>query len=263
MMGGRFLLLALVAPLLAAQVGCYFLPFRPDSQDPYGDYPHGSDPDVDDDQDGYSEFDGDCNDDDPTIGPEGLEYPNGADDDCDGEVDEEPDPVDADGDGWTPEDGDCDDTDVSVHPGHDDICDDLDNDCDGQLNEDVREDDSYEPNDLTPYDLGNLTDAAASVAAYLHNGDDLDQFSFFVEDGLLDEPEIRVELSGIPGDADFVLELWRGSSMLDISDTSGGEIVEYEGSMGSEDEGTYDVVVYAVLGFTCSEPYVLSVQEVD
>jgi hypothetical protein len=262
-MGGRFLTLVVLSSMLLAHAGCFFLPFRPDTRDPYGDFPFGSDPDVDDDRDGFSEFEGDCDDADPTVSPGGEEYPNGADDDCDGEIDEEPEPVDGDGDGWTPEDGDCDDSETAVHPGHEDICDDLDNDCDGELNEDVREDDPYEPNDLTPYHLGDLTDASTSLAGYLHNGDDVDHFSFFVSDGLFDEPDIRVELSGIPGDADFVLELWRGTALLDISDTSGGEVVEYEGSMGDEDEGTYEAVIYSVLGYACEEPYVLSVEEVD
>jgi len=262
-MGGRFPAFAIVCVALAVQAGCFFMPFRPHDRDPYGDYPHGSDPDVDDDRDGFSEFQGDCNDDDPTISPAGEEYPNGADDDCDGEIDEQPEPADLDGDGWTSEDGDCDDTEPTVHPGHDDVCDDLDNDCDGELNEDIREDDVYEPNDLTPYHLGNLTDSTTSVAAYLHNGDDLDHFSFSVEDGLFDEPDIRVELSGIPGDADYVLELWRGTAMLDVSDTSGGEVVEFEGTMGDEDEGTYTAVVYSVLGFNCDEPYVLQMEEIE
>ncbi len=248
----------------ALLAGCFFLPFRPhDDPDPWGDLPYGSDPDMDDDRDGFTETEGDCDDGDALVFPGAVEAANGVDDDCDGETDEPPEPVDEDGDGWTPEDGDCDDADAGVYPGALDACDDLDNDCDGLLNEDAWEDDPQEPNDADPYGFGDITDGAASVAGYLHNADDVDRFSFRVTDGLFDEPEIEVSLSGIPGDADFVLELWFGNDLIGVSDTSGPEEVSHEGSMGHEDEGTYEVVVYSVLGFACSDPYLLEVVELD
>jgi hypothetical protein len=82
---------------------------------------------------------GDCNDNDPTIGPGMPEIPgNFKDDDCDGKVDEAADGtvpvdnVDHDGDGYSIAQGDCDDTNPMVHPGMKEICGDgLDNDCDG------------------------------------------------------------------------------------------------------------------------------------
>ncbi len=43
---------------------------------------------YDDDGDGYTEADGDCDDDDPDIGPHVIEEPgNGIDEDCDGIAD--------------------------------------------------------------------------------------------------------------------------------------------------------------------------------
>ena len=91
--------------------------------------------DVDNDQDGYTENDGDCDDYNNTIYPGADEVPdNGIDEDCSGadEVTPEAD-VDNDGDGFTEVDGDCDDTDANVHPGMSDIPDNgIDEDCDGE-----------------------------------------------------------------------------------------------------------------------------------
>jgi hypothetical protein len=65
----------------------------------------------DDDFDGSTEQDGDCDDSDPTLGPEQPEDPNGIDDDCNGCIDD----VDSDGDTYTDCDNglvvDCDDGD--------------------------------------------------------------------------------------------------------------------------------------------------------
>ena len=101
----------------------------------------------DDDGDGLSEADGDCDDDDPAVSPDATEVANGADDDCDGEVDEDTEAWDADGDGVSPADGDCDDTDPMVFPGAPFFCDGIeDTDCDGLADEDEvdRDGDGYD-----------------------------------------------------------------------------------------------------------------------
>ena len=91
-------------------------------------------PDVDADGDGYNASSGDCDDDDPLVGPQASDDScDGLDNDCDGLVD---DGLDSDGDGVTTCGGaDCDDSDPAVHPGVPDLCDGLDNDCDGVVDE--------------------------------------------------------------------------------------------------------------------------------
>ena len=90
---------------------------------------------VDNDGDGSSELDGDCDDADPEIGPgqpDGADGCDGVDDDCDGAIDED---GDLDGDGAPGCAGDCDDADATVFPGAPEICDGLDNDCDGVIDD--------------------------------------------------------------------------------------------------------------------------------
>ncbi len=105
----------------------------------------------DGDGDGWSAPE-DCEDGSTAIHPEADEVCDGLDNDCDGEVDEDPvDGVvgwpDADGDGYGAEGeelascaaiesyiavgGDCDDDDAQIHPEVEEVCDGLDNDCDG------------------------------------------------------------------------------------------------------------------------------------
>ncbi len=116
-----------------------------------------ADPPEDSDGDGYNRG-ADCDDSDAAVHPGAPELCNGADDDCDGQVDEaeDLDPtsnptwyLDADGDGFgnpsvttadcTAPDGyvadgtDCDDSDPAVNPGAVERFDGIDNDCDGVI----------------------------------------------------------------------------------------------------------------------------------
>jgi prepilin-type N-terminal cleavage/methylation domain-containing protein len=93
----------------------------------------------DNDGDGYTVYQGDCDDSDPDVNPGATEIPDNAiDDDCnpatpdssdDSSEDEQG--VDNDGDGYNGDEGDCDDNDPDVNPGATEIPDNgKDDDCD-------------------------------------------------------------------------------------------------------------------------------------
>jgi len=103
---------------------------------------------YDDDGDGFCENEvlclggwlpGDCNDGDAGAFPGNTEVVNGADDDCDGVVDNGTDAVDDDGDGYTELGGDCNDDPANngadFYPGATELPDAADNDCDGITDE--------------------------------------------------------------------------------------------------------------------------------
>ena len=90
-------------------------------------------PDID--GDGYTESQGDCNDQDVAIHPGAIDIcGDDIDQDCNGS-DPVCDPLDpdTDGDGYTESQGDCNDDNVAVNPGAVDICGDgVDQDCSGE-----------------------------------------------------------------------------------------------------------------------------------
>jgi len=92
---------------------------------------------IDDDLDGFSEDDGDCDDTDSDVYPGAEEMENGDDDDCDDIVDEGTDAYDDDLDGFTENDDDCDDGDADVFPGATEECNGIDDDCDTTVDEDT------------------------------------------------------------------------------------------------------------------------------
>ena len=92
--------------------------------------------DIDDDSDGYTENEGDCNDNDPTVNPTAPEVENALDDNCNGVTDEGTNAYDDDGDGFTENQGDCNDTNGSIHPNATETCGNgMDDNCNGDQNE--------------------------------------------------------------------------------------------------------------------------------
>jgi len=102
----------------------------------------------DDDGDGFSEAQGDCNDFEPAVHPKGVEVPyNGIDQNCNGldlDVD-----LDVDGDGntasstwvctqpagYVPDSSDCDDGQASVSPEASEVGNGIDDNCNGNIDE--------------------------------------------------------------------------------------------------------------------------------
>jgi len=99
---------------------------------------------YDRDFDGFTTCGGDCDDTNPAIRPGVVEIPDGADNDCNGLIDDRTAGYDDDGDGYCDHPticsqsgvlpGDCNDGDPAVNPGRVEVLGDgIDNDCDGMV----------------------------------------------------------------------------------------------------------------------------------
>lgn len=89
----------------------------------------------DEDGDGYTIADDDCNDHEPEAHPGATEQENRLDDDCDEIVDEETALADDDGDGFSEWAGDCDDANPTINPGSTEVADGRDQDCNGRIDD--------------------------------------------------------------------------------------------------------------------------------
>ncbi|MBN2798434.1 MAG: hypothetical protein JXX28_04740 [Deltaproteobacteria bacterium] len=177
---------------------------------------------------GFGASDGDCDDEDPGVHPEADEVCDGADQDCDGQIDEDAVDagtwyLDADGDGYGDEaagvlscdavdgrielGGDCDDDDDEVNPEADERCNEHDDDCDGELDEDaVDAHDWYPDGDGDGWGAeGEPLRSCAQVEGYAYlpgDCDDADAAFHPEAPERCEEPLVDTNCDGSVGDAD-------------------------------------------------------------
>ena len=174
----------------------------------------GDDAVQDEDGDGFAAAE-DCDDNDASVNPDGVESCDEVDNDCDESVDEGVSATyyadaDADGfgdsasstaacalpDGYQSNDGDCDDADAAIRPGVDEVCDEVDNDCDGGVDEDFAD-------DLTIWFLDSDGDgygdelvfepACAAPDGYTGEAGDCDDDDATINPGAEDIPEDSID----------------------------------------------------------------------
>lgn len=170
------------------------------------------DPNVDNDGDGYTINQGDCDDTNPTVYPGAEEIcDDGLDNDCNGFTDnQEP---DKDGDGYGPCAGDCNDDDPNIGPHMDEIPGDgIDNNCDGITDGDYDgdgytvDDGDCDDNDplIHPGAVENCYDGVDNNCNGLTDEDELDQDGdgYGPCEGDCDDtdPNIGPHMDEIPGD---------------------------------------------------------------
>jgi hypothetical protein len=194
---------------------------------------------IDDDGDGYSEDQGDCDDTDATIFPHAEEVcGDEIDQDCSGDPDDGL--LDADGDGYhdpacTGGD-DCDDADPDVNPGVEDGCDGLDNDCDGFIDEDTLVIDLAGGGDYTSIQAA-VDDARSGDILCVLPGT-------YVENVVFDGGEVR--LVALEGPEQTILDGTGHGSVLvfqygDVSSVTGFTLTGGSGSLFDPDnDGTLD-----------------------
>jgi hypothetical protein len=157
---------------------------------------------------GYVADSTDCDDTNADTNTDGVEVCDGADNDCDGTVDEDDASdaltwwVDADGDGhgvdsastvacdepsgFADNTDDCDDTDGSISPDGIEICDEVDNDCDGTTDEPEAIDAStwyYDADNDSYGDAARAETACVHTAGYVNDATDCDDDASGVNPG--------------------------------------------------------------------------------
>lgn len=156
--------------------------------------------DIDDDGDGFTENEGDCDDTDSTIYEGADEVINdGIDQNCDGE-----DLLDSDLDGFAA-DVDCNDEDALIHPEAEEICDGIDNDCDGDADSGAIDPSTwYADTDQDEYgDSLVPMDACEQPVGYVADMTDCNDSDSSVYPGAEEIPDDRID-NNCDGDVDEI-----------------------------------------------------------
>jgi hypothetical protein len=225
---------------------------------------------MDQDGDGITIGQGDCDDSDPTISPLLMEEPyDGVDNDCNPEtLDDDLDqdgyplaedcndldadvyslcPTDEDGDGFSPEDGDCNDHDPNIYPDHpDDNCDNLDNNCNREFDENWSGDQQENDEALQ---LNSSEDIY--LVGYTFPDNDVDQFiletntmrTIDIEPG--HELNIKIEA--------LINEIW-----VEVVTTSSDEMFSFEIYPEEFQTTIFKIELYSETGY-CTQPYELQI----
>ncbi|MFM7204371.1 MAG: MopE-related protein [Myxococcota bacterium] len=146
---------------------------------------------VDNDEDGITEYEGDCDDSNDEVGPGQEETCDGLDNDCDGEVDNNadgdgdgtPDCTDDDQDGVSEGEGDCNDQDPTTYPDAQELCNGQDEDCDGVADDGVDADADQDTYTVCQGDCDDYDAAIHPNATEVCNGKD-DNCNSSIDDGL-------------------------------------------------------------------------------
>ena len=180
---------------------------------------------VDNDGDGFSDCDGDCDDSDAARYPGNPEICDGIDNDCNSTADDglatNDYYTDGDGDGfgagsvslsdcatsapsgYSDVDTDCDDADATAFPGNPEVCDEVDNDCNSSVDDGLAANDYYTDGDGDGYGAGSVAlsvcDASApsGYSATDDDCDDADNLSY---------PGAPEACDGVDNDCDTVVD---------------------------------------------------------
>jgi hypothetical protein len=174
----------------------------------------------DDDGDGYTENDGDCADDDPTMNPGATDVCDDVDNDCSGYVNDE---------------------DWDTYEQNDSLA--APYDC-GEVD--------------SSFGWSNST-LTLSALTFSYEGDE-DWFRWEADDEIWDNVSVSATASGFPGRGNYAIELYDEDGNLADSDDGASSIsVDFTGEQFDDDEDVWYIRVYATTwpNNSCDETYTL------